>query len=470
MGFLLKPDFLKTAKSAADVQKLMKADLKNNKGKSGLKFVAAKNYDIGGKKVNLFIVTDQQPLFEAVLKLQTSALKAKGTCDVAEENGKLKVTVKTSSGQMLNEGIAKIIPDAVKDTTVTAIHFVPGAAAAADSSPELKEAKEARQANAAKALEMAKRSHEAARLPTVNPAKGETAGPKLDWPEFKPDSASIERLARLANEWEEYKTFAAAYEKLATEYKFNKDPDYKKVPVNIWHDLIKGMTESGYITQNIPKVNGDPWKLIFANKAPNGGMVREELLKRAMTGMEVYIRHAAANLDTVARAVDANGGTTWSFWSGEGAKDAALKEAGNGVVLEGSIGAWYEKIWKFEHLTGVNDMLLWNSMSELYARKAAENYQKFKFIGFIGAGGGAETTVFVNIERPTLIQVLNVQKQVAVPDIDWRVVVCRKVATERSGYKGTGDPSIPVANRQAAVEQAKRRYPAKGTPEYIALP
>ncbi|HMA50757.1 MAG TPA: hypothetical protein VKP60_13450, partial [Magnetospirillaceae bacterium] len=277
------------------------------------------------------------------------------------------------------------------------------------------------------------------------------------------------RLSRLADEWEEYQTFAAAYEKLATEYKFNTDDDYKRVPINVWHDLIKSMTESGYVTQNIPKIDGDPWKLIFANRAPDGSMIREELLKRAMAGMQVYIRHAAANLDKVAKAVQANGGTTWSFWSGEGAKNAALKEAGEGVVLEGSIGSWYEKIWKFEHLTGVNDMLLWNSMSELYARKAAENYEKFKFIGFIGAGGSAETTVFVNIERPTLIQVLNVEKRVGVPPIEWRVVMCRKKESERSGYEGTGDPSITVANRQAAVEEVKRRYPAKGTREYVAL-
>jgi len=469
MAFLLKPDFLKTAKSAADVQKLMKADLKNNKGKSGVKFVAAKNYDIGGKKINLFILTDQPDKFDAVVKLQASALRAKGVCDVDEDAGNLKVTVKSSSGQILGDSIAKIIPDAVKDATVTGAHFVPGAAPAAKSSDELLAAKQGHKDNAAKALEMAKRSHEAARLPTVNPIKGEGRGPKLDWPEFKPDAASIARLAQLADEWEEYQTFAAAYEKLATEYKFNTDADYKKVPVNIWHDLIKGMTESGYVTQNIPKVNGDPWKLIFANKAPNGAMIREELLKRAMSGMQVYIRHAATNLDKVAKAVQANGGQTWSFWSGEGAKNAAIKEAGDGVVLEGSIGSWYDKIWKFEHLTGVNDMLLWNSMSELYARKAAENYEKFKFIGFIGAGGAAETTVFVNIERPTLIEVLNVQKRVAVPPIEWRVVVCRKKESERSGYEGTGDPSITVANRQAAIDEVKRRYPAKDTPAYAAL-
>jgi hypothetical protein len=241
-------------------------------------------------------------------------------------------------------------------------------------------------------------------------------------------------------------------------YKFNTDSNYKKVPVNIWRDLIKGMAESGYITKNIPKVNGDPYKLIFASKEPGGRMIREELLKRAMQGMQVYIQHAAANLDKVAAAVIKSGGKSWAFWSGEGAKDAALKEAGSGVVLEGSIGAWYEGIWKFEHLTGVNDMLLWNSMSELYAAKAAEYYQQFKFIGFIGPGGSADTTVFVNIERPTLIQVLNVQKQVAVPPIEWYVVDCIADNTSRSGWKGTGNPSKQFSSRPAALAEVVRRY------------
>jgi len=472
MANRLTPLLLKDAVNADVVQKAMTADLKNFAGKSGVKFVAAKNYVIKGKTINLLIVSDNILPYEAIIKTQAKALRAKGTCDVAKDatTGKTKVTIKSSSGQMLADGIAKLLPLVTNhDANVEADHFVPGAAPAAKSSDELQKAKDARKDNADKALEMAKRSHEEARLPTKNLMKGEKPGPKLDWPEFKPDDASIARLGRLADEWEEYQTFAEAYEKLAVEYDFKKDPDYKKVPVNVWHALIKGMTESGYITANIPKVDGDPWKLIFANRAPNGGMIREELLKRAMLGMQVYIRHAGANLDKVAKAVEANGGKTWSFWSGEGAKNAALAEAGDGVVLEGSIGSWYDKIWKFEHLTGVNDMLLWNSMSELYARKAAEYYQKFKFIGFIGPGGGADTTVFVNIERPTLIQVLNVEKRVPVPDIDWRVVVCRKKESERSGYEGTGAPSISVPSRMEAVAEVKRRYPAKGTSEYNAL-
>ncbi len=444
MGFLLKPVMLENAVSAADVQKLMKSDLKNNAGKSGVKFVAAKNCLIGGKTVNLFIVTDNPTAFENIIKAKhPKALRAKGTCDLANESGKIKVTVKTSSGQMLSDGIAKMLPEVVAhDTTFVAEAFKPGAV----------------NPNKAKALDLATKSHAEARQPSVDPKTSQPVKAKLDWPDFKPDAASVDALSKVALETAEYQKFADAYEKLAVKYKFNTDSDYKKVPVNIWHDLLKSLAESGYITKNIPKVGGDDRKLIFAYKSPEGKMVREAMLKTAMDGMQVYIQHAAKNLDKVVNEVSKNGTKTWTFWSGEGAKDAAKKEAGGGVVLEGSIGSWFDNVWKFDHLTGVNDMLLWNSMSELYARKAAENYEQFKFKGFIGPGGSRDTTVFVNIERPTLIEVLNVQKRVAVPPIQWFVVDCVADATSRTGWRGTGQPSQEFPTRQAALAEVVKRY------------
>ncbi len=444
MGFLLKPVMLQNATNAADIQKLMKADLKNNAGKSGVKFVAAKNVVIGGKTVHLFIVTDTPAAFEKIIKEKhPKALRAVGTCDLDKENGKTKVTVKTSSGQMLGDGIAKMLPEAVAhDSGFVADAFKPGTV-----SP-----------NKDKAVEMATRSHEAARQPTVNPVKGETTGAKLDWPEFKPDAASVDALSKATMETAEYKKFADAYEKLAVKYHFNTDSDYKKVPINIWHSLMQNLAESGYITKNIPKVGGDPNKLIFAIKDAQGRVVREQMLKTAMEGMQVYINHAANNLDKVVKYVSSNGSKTWAFWSGIGAQDAAKKEAGGGVVLEGTIGSWFDEVYRFEHLTGVNNMLLWNSMSELYARKAAENYQEFKFLGFIGPGGSRDTTVFVNIERPTLIQVLNVQKQVPVPPIRWFVVDCVADPSARGGWRGTGTASTEFSTRQAAVAEVVKRY------------
>src|SRR5262245_44056835 len=113
MAYLLKPAMLTSGQySAADIQKFMKNDLKNNTGKSGVKFIAAKNYVIKGKTINLLIVTDKPSDFETVIKLQSSALRAKGTLDLAKDaaTGKVKVTIKSSSGQMLSDGVAKLMP------------------------------------------------------------------------------------------------------------------------------------------------------------------------------------------------------------------------------------------------------------------------------------------------------------------------------------------------------------------------
>jgi hypothetical protein len=64
MAYLLKPGFLQTAKSAADVQKLMKNDLKNSAGKGGLKFFAAKNYEAAARRSTC----SSSPMFPTPMK------------------------------------------------------------------------------------------------------------------------------------------------------------------------------------------------------------------------------------------------------------------------------------------------------------------------------------------------------------------------------------------------------------------
>jgi hypothetical protein len=73
-----------------------------------------------------------------------------------------------------------------------------------------------------------------------------------------------EQMAKVSTETVEYGKFAEAFEKLATKYGFTHDPTYKKVPVNIWADMIKAMAASGYITAKIPNVGGDTRNLILA--------------------------------------------------------------------------------------------------------------------------------------------------------------------------------------------------------------
>jgi hypothetical protein len=126
---LLKPLFLRNATSAVDVQKLMKADLKNSVGKKAVKFIAAKNCTIGGKKIHLFILTDTPAPFEQVLKdIHPKAYRAKGTCDVTKdkESGATQVTIKTSSGQILPDAVADLMPLVVgNDKTFVASYAKP---------------------------------------------------------------------------------------------------------------------------------------------------------------------------------------------------------------------------------------------------------------------------------------------------------------------------------------------------------
>jgi hypothetical protein len=263
----------------------------------------------------------------------------------------------------------------------------------------------------------------------------------------------LEMLANQRTQIDEFMRFADAYRKLANDYDF--EDNNLTIPGKVWLAMIQNMAKSGYVTKNIPK--GPDGRFLLTVDGPNGTKVREALLAQAMEGMEVFIGHAERNLDKVVKAVRANKGKTWSFWSGTGAKEAALKEAGGGVVLEGSIGSWFDNIWKFEHLTGVSDMVLWTSMSELYARKAAEHYQEFKFQGFMGPGSTKATTVWANIERPTLIQVLNVEKSVPIPEITWFVVQCDQ-SRDKKSWIWNESKSKQFPSRAAAEEEVTKKY------------
>src|SRR5689334_17199340 len=127
MSFLLKPGLLEKATNAADIQKLMKSDLKNNVGKKGVKFIAAKNAVIGGKTVQLFIVTDNAAPFEAYLKAkQPKAYRAQGSCDLEkDESGNTKVTIKTSAGQMAPDAVVKLVPEVVGHDKAFTAQFEP---------------------------------------------------------------------------------------------------------------------------------------------------------------------------------------------------------------------------------------------------------------------------------------------------------------------------------------------------------
>ncbi len=117
VGFLLKAKILEMLTTPGDVVKLMKSDLKNNANKTNVKFVAVRNFAVGGKLISLFIVTDAPASFDALLKKQPKALKSKGVCDLVKSGPKVQVVVKQAAGQLGVDVIAKTLPLVVaKDT------------------------------------------------------------------------------------------------------------------------------------------------------------------------------------------------------------------------------------------------------------------------------------------------------------------------------------------------------------------
>jgi hypothetical protein len=112
----IKPETLKNYKDPAKLQAIMKADLKKSAGKTGLKFVAAKNFTVGTRKISLFLLTDNPAVMDIAIKqLDPKAYRAKGTADVAKDktSGAFQVTIRSATGQITPEAVAELVRPAV---------------------------------------------------------------------------------------------------------------------------------------------------------------------------------------------------------------------------------------------------------------------------------------------------------------------------------------------------------------------
>lgn len=418
MPLQLKPDLFKKMTSAQLVTKMAVQDIKNSVGKDVL-YVAAKGVKLDGKAENVFLIADKTAPWETVLKQMGASSVTAGECRVLSGPA-LKVVFVSATGSTVTE-VLKAVTPLLKAQGVQAQDW-----------------------------DVYKRSPEVVKR--IVQASHDQAGTGL-----KLDNAFLTRFVRVSLETTEYGKFAAAFEELASKYKMT---GYKKVPVNIWADLINALAKSGYVTSTVPK-GKDGFNLLEVED-PSGKKVREATLALAMQGMKSFTDHAATYLDKVVAEVRKAGGTpTWSFWSGDGAKDAARKENPSGVVLEGSVGSWFDSVYDFAPFTdpkvkGISNMALWTSMSELYAQKAAEYYDSFSFRGYVGARASRDQSVFNKIEQPTFIEVLSVKKKVSAPQVEWFVVDC--VKNSDGFWEGSGRPSVPFPSRAAAVDEVKKRY------------
>ena len=84
MAFLLKPVLFEKMAAVADVQKLVKQDIRNSVGKVVL-YVAAKNVKVGAVTTSIFVVTDNARPWLDLLKARRPALLVTGYAAAGED-------------------------------------------------------------------------------------------------------------------------------------------------------------------------------------------------------------------------------------------------------------------------------------------------------------------------------------------------------------------------------------------------
>jgi hypothetical protein len=444
MAFTLKPVVLKNAFSAAEIQKMMRADLKSNAGKTGVKFVAAKNVVIGGKTMSLFIVTDNPVALLTVIKEKhPKAVNAQGLCDVSKDKDKTKVIVKSATGGLSHAIISTIIKPALGNDP-----SVEGTTPEREKATRDQEESEKAKRPKPDALTMAKASH--------------LEAGDLDW---KPDQAALKALAEASRQMPEFAKFKGNFDAFMSQYGLSNNG---KLPTDIWNKMFQSLLKSEYKYSNkdIEKAGDGRFKLLV--DGPGSLKIREKTLVNAMAGLKPFVDHAAQYLDKI--VAKGSSGATWAFWSGTGAEDAA--KASGGVSLEGTVGSFfgkYQNEWiDWGKLLGPDTATipLWTSLSEMYAVKGAEYIAKYKFIGFVGPGATNDNNVFNSIEQPAFLEVF-ATKKTATPNITWQVVDCDfvKSSSGRDTFKGekgtwtpTGKATKKFDNRVAALGEITSRY------------
>lgn len=312
------------------------------------------------------------------------------------------------------------------------------------------------------ALIMAKRSQEKAMDEGI-----------IDWKAALTEEV-IGQIGERTAQQGEYKKFEKDFTDFVKKYDLGSAAE--KYPFRIWNALIFSLCQAGKSGNGLPgwkaknlARDSDQRFIISVIDSDASKTVRTAVAAQAMLQLQPFIAHAERHLDLVIDKLK-SGGKEWAFWSGTGAKDAAKKET-NGVVLEGTVGSWFESVWNFEPLTksavfkkasgfsgeGTDTIVLWSAISELFARKAAENLESFKFKGFVGPGSTKENTVFNAIEKPVMISVLDAKGKVE-PDITWYVVDCEEQTPGSGRWNWTKKKSSACKSRNEALKEVKDRY------------
>ncbi len=277
-------------------------------------------------------------------------------------------------------------------------------------------------------------------------------------PEQKREAPAPEHFAGMAlwnYESKEFKKFETEFAKLAKTYQLNTDD---ALPKQIWKDLTGGLSETGYHKRQEPPIptKDGRFQMLQQDHDDPAQRIREAALQKAIDALEKFMTHARENFGKIVDFVKTSPNKTWAFWSGLGAKDAAMAHAEGGIVLELTGGGWFQQAYTFKPFTDVDKVAVWAALSELYAQKAAECYQDFNFIGFVGKNGDAPTTVFRCVEEPAMIQVLNREASKPRPQFTWYAVQHAKDPNQRDAKWEPTGKLLKMPSREAALEVVKQ--------------
>ena len=185
---------------------------------------------------------------------------------------------------------------------------------------------------------------------------------------------------------------------------------------------------------------------------------RQAMFAKAQESLDVFAAYAGANFSSaIFNKVEEAGGAKipLCFWSGDGAMQTAKDLNPNGLVLESTIGSWFDDI-NLATLTGskVYRIDLWGTLSEIYAKKAAEYHSHLEFKGYVGPRANMQQNIFNMIESPTVNQIGN-SKFNRKFDIQWYVVDCVK---DEKGWWQRSGTTTKVNSREEAMEILQKRY------------
>ncbi len=175
----------------------------------------------------------------------------------------------------------------------------------------------------------------------------------------------------------QYKTFAKRIKTLLDGIGSTADPE--QIAQSIWLTTMQGMNATQQAYEDAPLVEGSTYEKKMSDKA------YQDLLPK-FDGIASQINSAFAG----ANIQDAK---SWGFWSGEGAKDAAV--ANCQASLEGGyIGYAFDAI----NIGGGWDIQLWGALSKAYAEAAVAKVEGREFHIFVGSGkNGTEAITTENI-------------------------------------------------------------------------